>query len=373
MRASRAGAAIVIVAATLTAGCAASPAEMLTLSQDTPFVLADISGVEPLGQVTGADAESATDKYAVHGTDLGSMFQHDGKTWFVFGDTFGERPPGFTGGGGSFWRSNTLGYTTDTDPSDGITLDGMILDEFGAAAELLPSKKVDNEEMTVIPTHGFAANGAMYLHWMSVRHWGDPGEWEVNDAGLAKSTDDGQSWTVLEEPRWDGESQFVQVSPAQVSDGGTEWTYFWGITHGRFGGASLMKVKTSDVERADAYEYFSGVDAEGRPQWSDSAEDAAIVVDDTVGELSVVWNDYLDRWIMTYLKEGTGVVLREGITPWGPWSEPIEVVSATELPGLYAPFMAPHYTDDGGKTIYFALSVWDPYNVFWYKAELSKD
>ncbi|MFC0680052.1 DUF4185 domain-containing protein [Lysobacter korlensis] len=374
MRASRAAAAITIVCATLAAaGCAASSANMLTLPPETPFVLTEVTGVEPLGQVTGADAASATDKYAVHGTDLGSMFQHDGKTWFVFGDTFGERPPGFTGGGGSFWRSNTMGYTTDTDPSDGITLDGMILDEFGAAAELLPSKKVDNDEMTVIPTHGFAANGAMYLHWMSVRHWGDPGEWEVNDAGLAKSTDDGQSWKVLDEPRWDGESQFVQVSPAPISEGGTDWTYFWGITHGRFGGASVMKVETSELERQDAYHYFTGTDAEGRPKWGDSVDEAAIVVDDTVGELSVVWNEYLDRWIMTYLREGTGVVMREGITPWGPWGEPLDVVPAADLPGLYAPYMAPHYTDDGGKTIYFALSVWDPYNVFWYKAELSKD
>src|SRR5690606_5601194 len=104
--------------------------------------------------------------------------------------------------GGSFWRSNAMGYSTDTEPSDGISLDGMIVDDGNAAIELLPSKKIDNDEMTVIPTHGFEANGAMYLHWMSVRHWGTPGEWEANEAGLATSTDEGQTWTVLDEPRW---------------------------------------------------------------------------------------------------------------------------------------------------------------------------
>lgn len=353
------------------AGCGVGN-NRLGVAADAPFVLSSVTNVEQLGPITGADSPNATDQYGVHGTDLGSMFEFDGKTWFVFGDTFGERPEGFTGGGGSMWRSNTLGYSTDTDPSDGITLDGMILDGTATAAELIPSKKQDNEEMTVIPTHGFAAGDAMYLHWMSVRHWATPGEWEVNDAGLAKSTDKGQTWTVVDEPRWTGESQFVQVSPTTISENGRDWLYLWGITHGRFGGVALMKVPVDEVESADAYRYFTGTDDAGSPDWGTDPQEATIVVDDTVGELSVVWNDYLDRWIMTYLKEGTGIVIREGLTPWGPWGEPIELIGATEAAGPYAPYMAERYVSNGGKTIYFALSIWDPYNVFWYKAELSK-
>ncbi len=252
-----------LVASVVLAGCSTTPS-LMTNPADSPFILTGVTGVEPVGQVTGADAPGKTDQYAVHGTDLGSMFQYDGKTWFVFGDTFGERPAGMTGGGGSFWRSNTLGYTTDTDPTDGITLDGMIVDQGNAALELLESKKVDNDEMTVIPTHGFAANGAMYLHWMSVRHWGEPGEWEVNEAGLAKSTDSGQTWTVLDGPRWGGESQFVQISPFTVNEGGTDWLYVWGITHGRFSGASLAKVEASMVEDAAAWQYLTAVSPERR-------------------------------------------------------------------------------------------------------------
>ena len=371
MRTAHAGTVTGLVAsATLLAACAGAPQPTVNQA-DAEFVLTGVTGVEQVGQVTGADSPSKTDQYAVHGTDLGSMFQFDRKTWFVFGDTFGERSPTQIGGGGSFWRSNTLGFTTDTDPTDGITLDGMIVDEGNAALELLPSLKDDNVEMTVIPTHGFAANGAMYLHWMSVRHWGAPGEWEVNDAGLAKSTDSGQTWTVLDSPRWNGDSQFVQISPYTVHEDGTDWLYVWGITHGRFGGASLAKVEASKVEDAAAWQYLTGVDADGAPQWGADVDDASLVVDDTVGELSVVWNEYLDRWIMTYLG-GTGVVMREGINPWGPWGEPIDMVGFDDVPGPYAPFMAPQYATGGGRTIYFALSIWDPYNVFWYKAELSK-
>ena len=71
--------------------------------------------------------------------------------------------------------------------------------------------------MTVIPTYGFAANGAMYLRVHVGAPLGRPGR--VGDqlhAGLAKSTDQGQTWTKLDAPRWGGESNFVQVSVANV-------------------------------------------------------------------------------------------------------------------------------------------------------------
>ncbi|MBX3068538.1 MAG: DUF4185 domain-containing protein [Cryobacterium sp.] len=358
---------LVSVTALALTGCAVGTR---LFSPHGEFVLDGVTGVRQIGAVTGPDSPGRTDKWAVDGTDLGSMFEYDGKVWFVFGDTFGERT-GVVGGGGSFWRSNTMGWTNDTDPSNGITIDGMILDEVGLAKELLPSKKVDNVEMTVIPTHGFAVGSTMYLHWMSVRHWGIPGEWEVNDSGLAKSTDNGQNWTILDSPRWSGESGFVQIAPAIINEGGTDWVYMWGITHGRYSGVSLMKVEATKVEDSNSYLYFTGI-KDDSVQWSTDSASATLVLDDTVGELSVVWNEYLQRWIMSYLKEGSGAVLREGLTPWGPWGEPYTLVGASEVPGPYAPFMNPRFTADGGKTIYFGLSIWNPYNVFWYRAELVK-
>lgn len=346
-------------------------------ARDEAFLLTDVTNIERVGQITGAESPGDTTQYAVNFTDLGSMFEAGGKVWFTFGDTFGERDDDMTGGGGSHWRSNTLGFTTDTDPSDGVAIEGMILDDAGAAKELLGSKKVDGDEITVIPTHGFATDAGMYLHYMSVRQWGTPGEWEVNHAGLARSTDQGQSWTTLDAPRWSGDSGFVQISPAHVTLDGRDWLYVWGITHGRFGGVSLARVPAAQVEDPGAWQYFAGLrkggsGTDGRPRWAADPAEAALVLDDTVGELSVVWNDHLDRWIMTYLAEGRGVVLREGLSPWGPWGEPIELVGATEVPGPYAPYMLPRYTQDGGRTIYFTLSIWDPYNVFWYRADLVK-
>ncbi len=34
--------------------------------------------------------------------------------------------------------------------------------------------------------------------------------------------------------------------------------------------------------------------------------------------------------------------------------------------------MNPRYVSDGGKTVYFALSLWGPYNVFWFSADLER-
>lgn len=366
---SRFSALLVILAVAL-AACSASGADMLTSDTKKPYLLAGVTNVSEVAQLTGPSSPNKTDKYEIAGQDLGSMFEAFGKTWFVFGDTFGQRKAGLTGGGGTEWRSNALAYTTDADPSDGIHLDGYVVDDIGWAKELIDSKKVDDLEMTTIPTYGFEANGAMYLAYMSVKHWGEPGEWETNYSGFAKSSDQGQTWEKLAAPKWPGTSNFIQVSVTHIDDD----LYFWGVTHGRFGGVQLMKVAEKDVEKRSAYLYFAGTDSTGHPVWSPEMAKATTIVDSTVGELSVVWNQYLNRWIMTYTDGGgAGAVIRESATPWGPWGKAITLVSGTDVPGLYAPFLLPRYTTNGGRTIYFTLSKWGPYNVYWYKADLVKN
>ena len=94
-------------------------------------------------------------------------------------------------------------------------------------------------------------------------------------------------------------------------------------------------------------------------------------IDGTIGELSVMWSTYLERWIMTYSDAGSAYI-REGITPWGPWGDPIELVPGDEYPGLYSPYLNPRYVSDDGRTIYFTLSLWGPYNVFWFSADLER-
>ncbi len=357
-------------------GCSA-PLPQVDVDQDKPMVLEGVERLTEIAQLTGPGAINDTEAVAVAGTDLGSMANLGDRTYFFFGDTFGERDPESTGGQGGIWRSNVAAYTTDSDPSDGITFDAWApVDEVGWAAAMVEGDHDANTgggEVTKIPTAGFAVGDTLYIQYMSVNFWGEPGAWDANFAGLAKSTDQGKTWTQLEDPRWPGASNFVQLAAAHVQDAGTEYLYLWGIPSGRFGGVQLMRVPatTDAVEDPAAYSYFAGIDAAGAPRWSDQLADAETIVDPTVGELSVMWSDYLDRWIMTYSDAGNAYI-REGVTPWGPWGEPIELVSAADYPGLYSPYLNPRYVSEEGRRIYFTLSLWGPYNVFWFSVDLVK-
>ena len=342
------------------------PSPVVAGSPPGQYLLAGLSAIEPVCQLTGPGAFNDTTGVMIAGTDIGSMFDAGGRTWFAFGDTFGERPEGMTGGGGSIWRSNALAWTTDSDPSDCVAFDGWIADRVGWATEVLESEKRDGDEITVIPTHGFEANGDMYLHYMSVKEWGPPGVWTTNHAGLARSSDGGQTWHKLEQVTWPGEGSFQEVSVATI-DGEL---MFWGVPAGRLGGVSLMKVAEPDVEDIAAYRYLSGLADDGTPVWSSDAADAITIIDRPTGELSVVWNAYLGRWLMTTMADNADAVMYEGIAPWGPWGEPHYLFRQSELPGLYAPVLHPRYVADEGRTVYFGLSQWLPYNVFWYRADV---
>lgn len=374
----------VLAAVLAVSGCAAAGAPgdggapvRLDPDGDKPFVLTGVDDVVQIAQLTGPGAINDTASAGVAGTDLGSMTTIGDRTYFFFGDTFGDRDPDSYGGQGGFWRSNVSAWTTDDDPSDGIAFDGWApLDDVGLAAALVEGDHDGNDaggEVTKIPTYGFAVGDTLYVFYMSVSHWGDPGAWDANHAALAKSTDRGQTWTALESPRWPGDSNFIQVATAHVEDAGTEYVYFWAIPSGRFGGVQLMRVPATEaaVEDASAYSYFTGLDASGSPQWGDDMSAATTIVDGTIGELSVMWSTYLERWIMTY-SDGGNAYIREGITPWGPWGDPIEVAAQADYPGLYSPYLSPRYVGDGGRRVYFTMSLWGPYNVFWFSLDLER-
>jgi hypothetical protein len=383
-RRRRRAASLLLAAAVLTTGCApgaapggASAPVALDPDPDKPFVLTGVADVTRIAQLTGPDAINDTASVGVAGADLGSMTTVGDRTYFFFGDTFGERDPDSIGGQGGFWRSNVSAWTTDDDPSDGITFDGWApVDDVGLAAALVEGDHAANDgmgEVTKIPTYGFAIGETLYISYMSVSFWGVPGAWDANYAGLAKSTDRGTTWTALDAPRWPGDSNFIQVATAHVRDGGEDYVYFWSIPSGRFGGVQLMRVPATEdaVEDSSAYSYFAGTDAGGAPRWSPDMDAATTIVDGTIGELSVMWSTYLERWIMTY-SDGGNAYIREGITPWGPWGEPIEIAAQADYPGLYSPYLDPRYVQDGGRKMYFTLSLWDPYNVFWFSLDLEK-
>jgi hypothetical protein len=323
----------------------------------------DVVSVTQVGQLTGQPSWNNTGAVNVYGTDLGSMFLHsDNRVYFLFGDTFGY--PGTPGS--SDWRSNTMTYTTDFTASDGITFDGWITDLSGNAKALLEGNHDPNDgsgEVTKIPTTGWSYQERQYIWFMSVKQWGAPGQWEVNHSEIAYSDDHGNEW-FPSGVRWPDSSNFIQVAVAEHLD----YLFVWGIPAGRFGGVKLARVSPGEVLQGAAYQYFTGTG------WGGDEEDGILIVDSPVGELSVLWNPYLQRWIMMYLNENAASIeVREAHQPEGPWSEPWAVAGANDYPALYGAFMHENYMENEGQVVYFLMSQFIDYNVFLMRVEFQRN
>jgi len=346
-----------------------------TAPQNCPSCSIEVYNVQKVMQLTGAASPNRTDRFDVWGTDLGIIAESDKKIYIVFGDTFGAGRPK-RGPGGSNWRSNVMAFTTDKDPSDGIILDGWILDERGYAKELIAGRKDPNEargEVTKIPTALVVIGNRIYMAFMSVQHWGDPGQWDVNYSTWAYSEDDGYSWYILDPPLWSGASGFIQLAVSTQRGRGNEEGYvlILGTPAGRFGGARLARVNAERILDPQAYEYFAGVAETGAPLWSPQEEDAIVVISPPVGELSLLWDPFLGCWICTYLNEKKyALEIRAAPYPWGPWGEPTVIATGFEYPGLYGAFMTPAWTENEGEIIYFLMSQWGEYNVFLMRMSL---
>jgi hypothetical protein len=339
---------------------------LLGLGLGTPqaFAADGQLGLTELARLTaGKGALNPTDtRWNVFGADLGHTFLHRGKIAMVFGDTLGgPAADDFWSVPHEDWRSNTMGWIIPPrDPRNGLLLSDMVTDTPGHAKELLASKKVDNVETTVIPTYGVSVFDKLYLHYMSVKHWGEPGHWELGHSGLAVSADQGQTWTKDPDLVWPGDSNFGQVAIVE-SEG---YQYFFGIPGGRYGGVQVARVRPWQILDHSGYRYWDG------NGWTSARTSAATIVPANVGELSVRWNSYYRRWLMMYLDDPNGkILLRTAKQLTGPWSEAKVVTTSKEYPSLYAPYITPLWND--GPDIYFTMSVFASYGVYLLRTSLS--
>ncbi|WP_175483318.1 DUF4185 domain-containing protein [Salinihabitans flavidus] len=329
----------------------AVPEVVMTLvPQDEPLLY--VGAAEVVRQMTGADSFNATDRWNIHGTDLGHMILHKDALYMVFGDTYGPN--------GGAWRSSTMARLADPDPRGGFTFSAMIEAADGTAKELIRSDKIPGFEWTVIPTNGISLGERMVLHYMAVRMWTSDGRWIVRQSGLAYSDDDGQSWQRSPSAIWPANTGFEQVAFVE-NDG---MIYSFGIPQGRFGVVSLRRVPHAAMFDPAAHRYWDG------SGWVADHAAAAPVVPAPAGELSVAWSEAHQRWMMMYLDEKRGaIVLRTAPTLVGPWSDAQNVAQARDFPGLYAPYIVPGSEID--DTVHFTMSRWKPlYNVFLMKAAL---
>ncbi|MEV4240287.1 MULTISPECIES: DUF4185 domain-containing protein [unclassified Nocardia] len=306
-------------------------------------------------QVTGMASPNNTQAYNVLGTDLGIMWDNgNGEMLTAFGDTAGLGLPNLLAGSTWAWRSNILVRSHTHDPSNGIYFDSVVRDIFGQARDLIPSPKIPFIEISRIPTAGISVGGVQYMSLMSVQSWDDVGRWTTNFSGLAVSGDNGETWAELPETRRpnEGGNANFQMN-AFLKNGG--YVYEYGTQSGRNRAAYIARVREGDMANLGEYEYWDG------EHWSKKGDvNAAAPIMGGVGEMSVMYNEYLGQFISLTTDPFNSVVLRRASSPTGPWSDPEVLIDTRELPAAYAPSIFPYQT---GRDLYFVTTVHTQYNV----------
>ncbi len=358
----------------------------------------------------------------VYGTDLGIMWFNgeNGLTQLAFGDTFSG--PNMTGD----WRSNVLLLSEDTQLYNGLSLINT-----GYAYQFIPAARdavfFIGSEVTNIPSSAVYANGENYVNYFSVKSWDTPGRWTTNYSAISeydpatdkwvlqRSTIRSAGWFRSSTPYVAGSQNFQQMAYVlqpedQVAPGGTRYLYAFGTPAGRAGSAFLSRVPEGAITDLGQYEYWDGSTwvrdrpAVAAPVIGDSTSSTGLfgcIIDlannpnffggwfagftgaktgGNVSEMSVQYNEYLDKYVVMYGDGLNNIQLRTADTPEGPWSDPIQVASSLAYPGLYAPMIHPlsgtgQLTDANGdpdvSTLYWNMSLWGNYNVVLMDTDLA--
>lgn len=358
----------------------------------------------------------------VYGTDLGIMWFNgvNGYTQLAFGDTFSA--PNMSGD----WRSNVLLLSDDTELYDGLSLINT-----GYAPQFIPAARNQvffiGSEVTNIPTSAIYANDENYVSYMSVKSWDTPGRWTTNYSAISMydpatdkwvlqtSTVRSAGWFRSSTPYVAGSQNFQQMAYVlqpedQVAPGATRYLYAFGTPAGRAGSAFLSRVPETTITDLSQYEYWDGSTwvrdrpAVAAPVIGDSPNSGGLFgffidlannpnffggwfagftgakTGGNVSEMSVQYNEYLDKYVVLYGNGLNNMILRTADTPEGPWSDPVTIATSISYPGLYAPMIHPLsgtglLTDANGdpdlSTLYWNMSIWSNYNVVLMKTDLS--
>ena len=358
----------------------------------------------------------------VYGTDLGIMWTNgdNGLTQLAFGDTFSA--PNMSGD----WRSNVLLLSDDTELYDGLSLINT-----GPAFQFIPAARNQvffiGSEVTNIPSAAIYANAENYVNYFSVKSWDTPGRWTTNYSAISMFDEATGKWVLqpstVRSAGWfrssttyrAGDQNFQQMayvleSESTVGPGEERYLYAFGTPAGRAGSAFLSRVPESTITDLSKYEYWDGTTwvldrpAVAAPVIGDSTNSGGLFgffidlannpnffggwfagftgakTGGNVSEMSVQYNEYLDKYVMLYGNGLNNVVLRTADTPEGQWSDPVTIATSLAYPGLYAPMIHPLsgtglLTDAAGdpdlSTLYWNMSIWSNYNVVLMETDLS--
>jgi hypothetical protein len=336
-------------------------------------------------------------RYAIEGTDLGNSFEHDGRVYFLFGDTVGRLRHAL----------DTIATTDARDPEAGVRLDFLTS---GSDYLTIQPPGISMGPFEV-PVAGLSLNGQIYVA-VSTNHSEDR---STDRSVLTKFTPPAKFQplrTISQLPDGHFVKMSVHTEPVPIAGlpPGGPLILVWGSGPYRRSDAYLSVVPQAGFESGKGVRYFAGLDPAGAPIWSDTESAATpIVRNGTMGDLSVTWCKDLNLWLMTYDSREPaprGILFSYSRTPWGPWSEPQIIFNAMRdgalgkfihnpqanpddglagpvigkgqanpqavHGGAYAPYVVERWTKVQGPelTIYYVLSTWNPYVVVLMKSRL---
>ena len=355
------------------------------------------------------------ERFQIYGTDVGTMWwngmeddpstpTNENQILIALGDSYGGANMS------GRWIYNTLFRSSDQDLSDGMTIpngEWFNGNMFGGAPLSAPTqaRPIINRpswlpnSVTLIPTAGVSLptpetefGVTQYVSFMSVSKWGSAGRWNTNYSAIAYSTDNGENFTVAPESVrynsfFSGNKNFQQSAFVKGDD---NYVYVYGTPNGRQGAAHVARVEAENILDVSQYEYYkkasSGWFGGSSAKWvkgNPSSASAVIGKDggacgstkpgNTVSEMSVQYNEYLDKYVTLYGDQFNNIVMRTSDTPEGTWSD-AKVLMGQQSGGIYAPMLHPWSpsTVGTGSDLYWNLSLWSEYNVMLMRTDLTK-
>jgi hypothetical protein len=293
-------------------------------------------------------------RFGLLSTDLGSSFEFDGKTYFLFGDsnpspTFQGKPNLLQDPPRTPDDNDAIGYASDTEANPCVKLD-FITDAIGAYKNPVVLNAGGQPAITLgdfeVPVAGISDGGRMYVLFATDHYIfpAGPNKGKLTfgtRSVVGESDDSGTTFHYLYDFSKEPDGKFINVAIAKGNDG---YLYFWGTQGGplyRKSPAFLARKPIGSMASAAGIQYLQAVNPDGTPVFgSEESQAMALFHDelpsstgggqiaDCMGELGVEWNSFIQRWVMLYNclddtpAHPRGIYMRTAVEPWGSWSIP---------------------------------------------------
>jgi hypothetical protein len=344
-------------------------------------------------------------RYHLENADLGVPFRYNNRTYLLFGDSHS------TSNLAAGDQRDAFAWTTDSNPDNGLRLH-FFHDKNGHWKPVnIPGIAQGSFD---VPMEGVEVDGKMYIYATT----GHTAQKTMGRSVVARSDTGGADFQKLYafSSRHFINVSVVKTSFSNVKPSSSSWKLLpknkstgtglviFGSGKYRKSNVYLAYQPASKIENSAAVRYFSGVNKEDKPLWSsDEFNAVALFKQPCVGELSVTFNSFINRWIMLYnCGNPRGINIRTAKNPWGPWTKPqvlfdpgkdggychfmhvswkVQKCDSVQDPGRedvyggeYGPYQYTHYAkgSKGSTTIYFNMSTWNPYTVVLMKAKLKR-